>query len=61
MKPKTTEEYRRFDTAMRGVLQVSKDDLKRLLAAEKKRNAGKPKRGPKPRTSASGHASDVKD
>ena len=49
-------EYTRFDNAMRTILQVSKTDLNRMLAEEKIANAGKPKRGPKPKISASGHA-----
>jgi hypothetical protein len=55
----TTPEQKldRFHSALRGVLQVSKQDLNNRLAAEKIANEGKPKRGPKPRTSASGHAS----
>jgi len=57
VKTKPTEEFRRFDNAMRQILQVSKTDLNRMLAEEKAANAGKPKRGPKPKTSASGHAS----
>ena len=55
--PKHSPEYTRFDSAMRTILQVSKTDLNRMLAEEKIANAGKPKRGPKPRSSASGHAS----
>ena len=50
---KTSAEYTRFDSAMRTILQVSKTDLNRMLAEEKIANAGKPKRGPKPKTSAS--------
>jgi hypothetical protein len=46
---KTSPEFRRFDTAMRQILQVSKTDLNRMLAEEKIANAGKPKRGPKPK------------
>jgi hypothetical protein len=38
-----------FDTALRKVLRVSKSDLKKMLAEEKRASAGKPKRGPKPR------------
>lgn len=49
-------EYQNFDNAMRRVLQVSKAELQQRLEAEKLANAGKPKRGPKPKTSASGRA-----
>lgn len=54
---KTADEYTTFQNALRSVLQVSKVDLNRMLAEEKIANAGKPKRGPKPRSSASAHAS----
>jgi len=54
-------EMYRFNGALRSVLQVSKTDLKQMLADEKQANAGKPKRGPKPKTSAFGHAVSGKD
>lgn len=47
-KAKHSTEYENFDNAMRHVLQVSKEELQRRLEAEKRANAGKPKRGPKP-------------
>jgi len=50
-----TPEMQRFNNALRNVLQVSKSDLNKMLADEKRANAGKPKPGPKPKTSASGH------
>lgn len=55
--PKPSDEYTTFQNALRQVLTVSKADMNRMLAEEKAANAGKPKRGPKPKTSASGHAS----
>jgi hypothetical protein len=55
--PKTTPEYTNFQNALRQVLSVSKTELNRRIAEEKAVNAGKPKRGPKPHSSASGHAS----
>jgi hypothetical protein len=58
MRTKRTE-YDAFQGALRKVLQVSKTDLNRMLEEERQANIGKPKRGPKPKTSASGHASDV--
>jgi len=61
LDPATTPEQKLslFKSALRNVLRVSKDDLNQMLADEKIRNQGKPKRGPKPRhSSASGHASD---
>ena len=57
-----SEHYERFSSALRRVLQVSKTDLTRMLADEKRAKAGKPKPGPKPkRSSASGHVSHEKD
>jgi hypothetical protein len=61
-KAKPSPEYARFTNALRGVLQVSKTDLNRMLAEEKAANQGKPKRGPKPKhSSASDHVSSDKD
>ena len=54
-QPKTTE-MQRFNDALRSVLQVSKTGMNQMLADEKISNIGKPKPGPKPKTSASGHA-----
>lgn len=58
MKSKPSAEYTRFTNALQQVLTVSKSDLHRMLAAEKSANAGKPKRGPKPKSSAPGLVSD---
>jgi hypothetical protein len=55
---KSDSEFEKFDNAMRRVLTVSKAELKRRIEADKLANAGKPKRGPKPKTLASDHASD---
>jgi hypothetical protein len=38
-----------FESALRKVLRVSKSDLNRMLADEKKAKEGKPKPGPKSR------------
>ena len=46
---KTLPNAAMFDSALQQVLRVSKSDLNRMLAEEKKASAGKPKRGPKPR------------
>jgi hypothetical protein len=44
------EAFNRFDTAMKKVLTVSHDELKRRLEADRKRLAANPrKRGQKPR------------
>jgi len=58
---KTDSKYAAFQDALRKVLQVSKHDLNRMIAEEKQANAGKPKRGPKPKTSVSDHASDGRE
>jgi hypothetical protein len=59
--PKRSAEYTNFENAMRTILRASKADVTRVLAEEKAANAGKPKRGPKPKISASGPASGDKD
>jgi hypothetical protein len=53
--PKPSAEYMNFENAMRVLVQVPKAEVNRVMAEEKLANAGKPKRGPKPK--ASGHAS----
>lgn len=58
LDPHTTpaQKMERFQTALKGVLTVSHDDLKEALEAdEKERRLRKDKPGPKP-SSASGHA-----
>jgi len=42
----------RFSLALKEVLQVSKADLRGMLAEEQKMQADRPKRGRKPKTSA---------
>ena len=49
------QELRKFQDALKSVLSVSKSEMKEMLAQEKIANVGKPKRGPKPKTSASSH------
>ena len=53
---KPNPEYEKFDNAMRQAFQISKTELQRRLDAAKLVRADKPKRGPKPKTSASDHA-----
>jgi hypothetical protein len=48
VKNEESPEMAKFNDALRVVMQVSKGDLKELLAKEKAANADKPKRGPKP-------------
>jgi hypothetical protein len=52
LQKSASDEYMTFNRALRKVLQVSKSDLNRMLAEEKRANAGKLKRGPKPRSSS---------
>jgi hypothetical protein len=61
MKSTSSEHYRKFSTALHKVLQVSKADIDQMLADEKRANEGKLKRRPKPKSSASDHASRAKD
>jgi len=53
--PKPSAEYTNFENAKRVLVRVPKADVIRAMAEEKLANAGKAKRGPKPK--ASGHAS----
>jgi hypothetical protein len=57
-KPK---EYEQFENALNRVLRVSHGEMKERIEADKRAHADRPKRGPKPKTSASDHASDSKD
>jgi hypothetical protein len=60
VKAKSETPFQRFTKAMDGLISVPHDAIKKALAEEKVANAGKPKRGPKPkhlRTSASDRAS----
>jgi len=53
------EAFARFDNAMKKVLSVSHDELKRRIEAERRKSAGNPhKRGPKPKNGASGHVAE---
>jgi hypothetical protein len=52
-KSEQSPEMERFRDALREVLQVSKSDLKLMLAKDKADKAGKPKRGPKRVTNSS--------
>lgn len=49
-----TNEEKRFQTALGHVLSVSKAELQRREQEYQKEQKGKPKRGPKPKTSSSG-------
>jgi hypothetical protein len=62
LSDRTSPEFRRFESAMHAILSVSKAELNKALAEEKTANAGKPKRGPKPKhASTSAHVSGDKD
>jgi hypothetical protein len=54
------DEYTAFRSVLGRVLQVSKPELERRIAEDNASRADKPKRGPKPRSSASGLASSGK-
>jgi len=58
--PDTTpaEKMQNFDAGLRKVLNCSKEQLKNALDYKHKMDNGKPKRGPKPKTSTSAHVSD---
>ncbi len=58
MKTRTIPAHKRFEAALKQVLQVSKSDLNQMLADEKIANQGKPKRGPKPKHFSADRASD---
>jgi hypothetical protein len=45
-----SSEMNLFDNALREIMTVSKEDLKRLQDAEKAAKADKPRRGPKPKS-----------
>lgn len=61
--PDTTprQKMQQFQSALGRVLKVSKDELADREKQYQDERANKPKRGPKPKTSASGHASGDKD
>lgn len=60
MKPHTPE-MARFNDALLRVTQVSKAELDTLRKDQKAIEATRQKRGPRPKSSASGHASRDKD
>jgi hypothetical protein len=53
-------ELQRFEGALKSILSVSKTDMQKMLADERKAHEGQPKRGPKPKTLASGRAASDK-
>jgi hypothetical protein len=54
-----TADYKRFESALQQVLTVSKTELQEREKQYQAERATHPKRGPKPKTSASDHASDT--
>lgn len=56
-----TPEMARFNDALRQVTQVSKAELDALRKDQKAIEATRQKRGPRPKSSVSGHASRDKD
>jgi hypothetical protein len=61
MAQSQSPEMARFNDALRQAMQVSKTDLKRLLAEDKVTPLVPQKRGRKPKSVASGPASSGKD
>jgi hypothetical protein len=64
MKSKTLTPFENFTRAMDSLMRVPHSEIKAALEREKRANAGKPKRGPKPKhssASASGRASNDGD
>jgi hypothetical protein len=61
--PDTTprQKMQAFESGLRQVLTVSKRELQEREKQYQDERAGKPKRGPKPQSSASGHASNDAD
>jgi len=61
--PDTTpaEKMRAFRDGLRQILTVSKSELSEREKQYQAERATRPKRGPKPRSLASGHASDSRD
>ncbi|MFZ0773224.1 MAG: hypothetical protein WCA49_23840 [Candidatus Sulfotelmatobacter sp.] len=55
------QKYRQFQNGLRQVLTVSKIELLEREKQYQDQRKGKPKRGPKPVSSASGHASNDGD
>jgi hypothetical protein len=51
------QKYRQFEDGLRQVLTVSKEELQRREKQYQDSRKGKPKRGPKPVSSASDHVS----
>jgi hypothetical protein len=47
-KSHRSPEMANFEDALRQIMQVSKEDLKKIQAEEEAEKADKPKRGPKP-------------
>jgi hypothetical protein len=62
MKSKPLTPFENFTRAMDGLMRVPHSAIKKALEREKRENAGKPKRGPKPKSaSASDRVSDDGD
>lgn len=55
------QKMRNFESGLRQILSVSKSELAEREKQYQAEREGKPKRGPKPKTSALGHASRDED
>jgi hypothetical protein len=60
-KTTTNSEMRRFNSALRSVLKVSKSELQKMLASDKASRADRPKPGPRRKASSSVPAADESD
>jgi hypothetical protein len=49
MKSKPLSPFQNFTQAMDALMRVPHSEIKKALEREKRANAGKPKRGPKPK------------
>jgi hypothetical protein len=52
MKSKPLSPFENFTHAVDALMRVPHSEIKKALAKEKRANAGKPKRGPKPKHSS---------
>jgi hypothetical protein len=59
--PPDNPEFAAFQSVLSRVLRVSKPEMNRRIAADNASRAGRPRRGPKPKISASDRASSETD
>jgi len=61
MKPKPLSPFENFNRAVDSLMRVPHSAIKKALEQEKRANADKPKRGPKPKHSSSVPSSRTED